>query len=186
MKKGNNIREFASLLTQKGKELIGVQTHWVVVKSVDWNAKTMVATGVVDDLDFHNVVLGLGSNYRKPSIGSKCLIGIINNDGAVTFLIDCEVIEGFELIDKTGFKFSLNNGKMTINGDTLGGLAKAKELKKQLDKNTLILKNIQSVFMSWVPVANDGGASLKALVNSFTNLNRADLSNIENEKVKHG
>jgi hypothetical protein len=35
-------------------------------------------------------------------------------------------------------------------------------------------------------VPNDGGATLKALVTSFTALQRANLGNIENPKIKHG
>ena len=186
MKKGGNIIEFGKILNQKGKDLIDVQTHWVVTKSIDWDAKTMISTGVVDDLDFYDTVLGIGSIYKKPVVGSKCLIGIINNDPAVTFLIECTQIESFELIDKTAFKVSLNNGLMTINGDVLGGIVKAKELKTQVDKNTLILEKIQQVFANWVPVPNDGGASLKALVSSFVSLQRANLQNIENNKIKHG
>jgi hypothetical protein len=50
----------------------------------------------------------------------------------------------------------------------------------------LILKNIQTVFNSWIPVPDDGGASLKALVTSFTSLQRANLGTIENPKIKHG
>lgn len=163
-----------------------VQTHWATVKSVNWEAKTMTATGVEDDLDFFDVLLGLGSINRKPSVGKKCLIGIVNNNAAAAFLIECEAVDEIEISDNSGFKLNLNNGQMTINGDALGGIVKAIELKTQLDKNTLILKNIQETFTNWMAVPNDGGAALKALSIAFTNLERADLEGIQNEAIKHG
>jgi hypothetical protein len=183
---GKNITKFGKLLTEKTKALIDVQTHWCIVESVDWTEKTMIATGLTDDLDFHDVNLGIGAIHTKPSLKSKCLIGIINNNPADAFLIESEQIDEIEIIDKSGFKIHLNNGKMTINGNKFGGLVDAKELKKQVDKNTLILKQIQSVFQSWVPVPNDGGASLKALVTGFIAMQTADLSNIENKNIQHG
>lgn len=185
MKPGSNIQEFGRLFNQRGKSLQEVQTHWAIVKAVDWDSQTMTATGVVDDLDFHNVVLALGSIKKRPKTGGKCLIGIVNNNPAAAFLIDCEEIEEFEIIDGTGFKINLNNGLLTFNGDSNGGIVIATELKTQIDKNTLILQKMQEVFASWTPVANDGGAALKALVSEFVTLDRADLTQIQNNTVKH-
>jgi hypothetical protein len=173
------------VLTEKMKSHVPIQTEWVKVESVDWDEKTMIAIGENNGLEYFDVLLGLGSVNTKPKLGSLALVGSIHN-GEASFMISCEEIDGYEIIDESGFKLDLNNGLMTINGENLGGIVDAKELKKQLDKNTLILKNIQSVFNSWVPVPSDGGASLKTLVTSFTTLNRSNLSNIQNPKIKHG
>lgn len=186
MKRGSNIIEFGNLINQKAKAQVDVQTHWCTVKEVDWDKKTMTATGVVDDLDFFDVLLGLGSMNRKPSLKSKCLIGIVNNNAAAAFLIECEEIEEIEISDKTGFKLVLNNGYLTINGTDFGGIVNAIELKEQVDKNTKLLEAIQNAFESWTPVPNDGGAALKGIASSFISLEVADLSNIQNEKIKHG
>lgn len=186
MKKGSNIIEFGKLLTRKTKDLIDVQTHWCIVKKVDWDKKTMTATGVVDDLDFYDVLLGLGSINRKPSVDSKCLIGIVNNNSAAAFLIECESVDEVEISDAMGFKLLLKEGVLTINGETLGGIVNAIELKTQLDKNTAVLEAIKLAFQSWIPVPNDGGAALKGLSSAFTGLPTADLSNIQNDKIKHG
>lgn len=186
MKPGSNITEFGKLLTSRTKKLIDVQMHWAIVKEVDWNKKTMTATGVVDDCDFHAVNLGIGSINRKPTIGTKCIIGIINNNIADAFLIECESVDEIEISDKTGFKLLLKGGVLTINGDALGGIVNATELKVQVDKNTAVLKAIQTAFESWTPVPNDGGAVLKGLAAAFTTLETADLSNIQNDKIKHG
>lgn len=183
MSKG--LLQLKSLLTDKMKSHVPLQTEWVTVQEVDWEEKTMTAIGSDNGLEYFDVLLGLGSMDIKPKIGSMALVGAIHN-GEACFMISCEEIEAFELTDQSGFKFNLNNGLLLINGDELGGIVNAKELKTQLDKNTLILQNIQTVFNSWTPVANDGGASLKALVTAFTSLQRANLSNIENPKIKHG
>jgi hypothetical protein len=183
---GSEIQEFGHLLSKTFDAKTKVQTHWVIVKSVDWDAKTMVATGVKDDLDFYDVILGLGSINLKPKVDSLCLIGIILNKEASVFLINAQEIETYELIDSTGFKLELNDGLMTINGTGFSGLVKAPELKTQIDKNTQLLEKIKQVFSQWVPIPGDGGSALKGLSSSFTSLETADLNNIENTTVKHG
>lgn len=176
---------FKKLLTKKITDKIPTQVEWVKVQSVNWQEKTMVAIGETNDLEYHDIVLGLGAMNIKPKLETMALIGSINN-GEAGYLIQAEEIDQIEYVDATGFKWCLNNGQMTINGESFGGIVKANELKTQLDKNTLILEKMQQVFTNWTPVPNDGGASLKSLVTQFIGLQRADLSNIQNEKVKHG
>lgn len=185
-RKGREIEEFGSLLNKAIKGEAKIQTHYAKVQSVHWENRTMVVKDLIDDLEFFDVLLGLGSVNINPVKGSLCLIGVILNNDAQTFLISATEIEGIEIIDKTGFKVYLNNGKLTLNGESFEGLVKAPELKLQIDKNTKILKMIQQAFSSWVTSPNDGGAALKALSNQFTGLQRADLSNIKNETIKHG
>lgn len=180
-----NLLQLKSLLTDKMKSHVPLQTEWVKVKEVDWEEKTMMAIGESNALEYYDVLLGLGSVNLKPKVGSLALVGAIHN-GEACFMISCEEIEEIELIDQSGFKVSLNDGLLLINGEEFGGIVNAKELKSQVDKNTLILEKIQTVFSGWTPAPNDGGASLKALVTAFTTLQRADLGNIENPKIKHG
>ena len=183
MSKG--LQQLKSLLTDKMKSHVPLQTEWVTVKEIDWEEKTMTAIGSNNGLEYFDVLLGLGSVNVKPKVGSLALVGAIHN-GEACFMISCEEIEEVELTDQSGFKVSLNDGLLKINGENYGGIVNAKELKLQVDKNTLILEKIQTVFNGWTPVPNDGGASLKALVTAFTTLQRANLSDIENAKIKHG
>jgi hypothetical protein len=183
MSKG--LKELKNLLTHKMKSHVPLQTEWVTVHEVDWDEKTMTGIGLINGLPYHDVLLGLGSVNCKPKIGTSALVGAIHN-GEACFMISCEELEEIELLDQSGFKLNLNNGLLLINGKNYGGIVNAKELKTQVDKNTLILEKIQTVFSSWVTVPNDGGASLKALVTSFVSLQRSDLSNIENTTIKHG
>lgn len=117
MSKGSNIQVFGELIGQKIRTAQKVQTHWSIVKEVDWENKTMTATGVTDDLDFQEVHLGLGSFYRKPKTGSMCLIGVIENQEASTFLIECEAFEeAVYKCDDTLFRIK-ENGYVVQQGD---------------------------------------------------------------------
>ncbi len=182
----SGISEFSELIARKALELIPVQTVWAICKSVDWDNKTMVATGQTDSLDYEGVLLGNGFEYKRPKEGTICLLGVIQNNDAMVFLIDALEVEEYLITDKTGFKIHLKDGKLQLNGDEFGGIVKAPELKTQIDKNTEAIKQLQQIFNSWTPVAQDGGAALKGLIAQFTSRPTADLSNIENETIKHG
>ena len=99
------LEEFNRLLGQRIRELIPIQTTWATVKKVDWEKKTMTATGLEDDLDYFDVLLGISSEARKPKVGTKCIIGIIGNS-ANAFLIEADELE--EII------FKVNQTELTI------------------------------------------------------------------------
>lgn len=86
------VTEFNQLLSQKIRELIPIQTAWATAKDIDWDKKMMTATGLTDDLDYHDVLLGIGGEFKKPKRGTKCLIGIVSNS-ANAFLITAEEVE---------------------------------------------------------------------------------------------
>lgn len=102
------LEEFNRLLGQRIRELIPIQTTWATVKSVKWDTKTMTATGLNDDLDYFDVLLGIGSQARKPKVGTKCLIGIIGNS-ANAFLIEADELEEIY--------FKVNQSELTIKPD---------------------------------------------------------------------
>lgn len=93
MAQGSNITQLGQTLHEIAKGHVKVQTCWATVKEIDWEAKTMTVIGVLDSLPFYNVLLGIGSFYRRPTIGTDCLIGMIENKDAATFLIDAESID---------------------------------------------------------------------------------------------
>ncbi len=93
------LNEFNRLLGQRIRELIPIQTFWATVKEVDWDNKTMTATGLIDELDNYDVLLGLGSEARKPKVGTKCLIAVIGNSPNA-FLVEADELE--EIIFKSG------------------------------------------------------------------------------------
>ncbi len=85
--------ELNRLLVQRQKSAQKAHIVWATVKEVDWANRQMTATGLLDELDYYEVQLGLGSFYRKPVVGTKCLLGVIENQSAATFLIEAEAFE---------------------------------------------------------------------------------------------
>ena len=186
MSLGDEIAEFTKLQRDKAKELLTPGCVWAICKEVDWDNKTMLAIGLQDELPYYDVQLGLGSYYRKPVVGSLVMLGVPELQGKETFLIEAENVTEFVWVDETGFEIDLNEGLMAINGTSFKGIVKAPELKTQVDKNTAILKAIQQAINSWSPLPNDGGAAFKAQLASVPTMQRADLSNIQNETIQHG
>ncbi|MCI2229588.1 hypothetical protein MC378_10450 [Polaribacter sp. MSW13] len=98
------IDEFVRLQKVQGKAYVKPQLVWAKVKSVNWENKTMVATDIIDGLEYYDVLLGLGAVQQKPKVGTKCLLGILGNQASATFLVEAEAVE--EIIcksDKTKF-----------------------------------------------------------------------------------
>ena len=77
----------------------------------------------------------------------------------------------------------------TINllDGSYGGLTKTQELKTQLDKTNAVVQAIVDTLQQWTPVANDGGAALKAFFpTKLLTKVVGDYSNIENGSITHG
>lgn len=170
------------------KQNMPIQTVWAKAKSIDFDNKIMDCIGISDDLEYYDVLLGLGSINIKPKQNTKCLIGTIENEEAASFLIWAEEIDEIEIIDSSGFKCHLKKGKMTLNGDSFGGIVKAPELKTQVDKNSQILQAMLNVFQMPVNEPGNGAPSVfqATLMSATAGKQVADLSNIENDKIKHG
>ena len=85
------------------------QTVWVKVTSVDWQERTMDAVGVLDDLPYFDILLGLGSVDIKPTVGTHCTIGIINNNETTPFLIMANQIAEID-VNVEGCQLNINDG----------------------------------------------------------------------------
>lgn len=103
-------------LAELQKNSIPIQTVWAEVTEVDWEEKTMTVIGLDDEVEYFDVLLGLGSVDLKPAVGSNCLIGIIDNNDTTPFLImvnDVEEIdinvEECQLTIKDGFLLKKEN-----------------------------------------------------------------------------
>ena len=172
------------------KENVPIQNTWVTVTSVDWEAKTMDCIGISDDLEYYDVLLGIGSTYTKPVKDTKCLIGTIENKEASSFLIFEEEIEEYLIEDKSGFKWLLKDGNLTINGDNFGSIIKIEEIVKKLNAVENAVNQLKGDLNSHthiVPQAPSGStSSAPPTVPSTVNLNNTQVSEIENDKIKHG
>jgi len=181
----------------KGMNYKEATVFTATVKSIDEAAKTISVTDV-DDLQFNDVRLSAAEDDKKslfiiPKVGSSVLVAMIGNDINTLFVTKVNevekivgVVKELDIEDETGFKLHLKDGLMTINGDQFSGIVKAPELKTQVDKNTAILQAIQNAISGWTVIPEDGGAAFKTALASVPSMPRANLSNIENTKVKHG
>uniref|UniRef100_UPI0039A45169 hypothetical protein n=1 Tax=Ornithobacterium rhinotracheale TaxID=28251 RepID=UPI0039A45169 len=91
------VDEFNELLDQNIKKRIATQVQWVSITEVDWEDKSCTAKGLYDDLEFHEVQLGLGATNFKPKVGSVALVGLVENNPAKPYLILAEELESIEL-----------------------------------------------------------------------------------------
>lgn len=87
----------------------------------------------------------------------------------------------------TGSKVELSATDIVINGGGLGGLVKVKELTAKINALEKEINNLKKAFSSWVPVAMDGGAALKAAVTGWIKkkIKLTKQADYENTKVKH-
>lgn len=156
-------------LTQLVKSKIAVQTAWVTCKSVDWEAKTMVCTGTLDDLDYFDVLLGLNAIQIKPVEKSKCLIGILGNNTAATFIIWCNEAELIQF----------NKGEK-------GGIPISQKVADRTNTVEQDINDLKQMFSSWVVAPQDGGLALKTATASWYSsvLTETQEGDIANEKIK--
>lgn len=151
--------------------------RWVEVVSVNADEKTMDAKGVSDELEYFDIELGSGSVILYPAGGSLCLIGIVEGMETSGFLISATEVEKIEVTATT---------EIILNGGTLGGLVKVKELTDRLNLIEKDINKLKQGFSSWSPAPQDGGNALKLALTSYfgSNLEETKVENIENEKIK--
>lgn len=142
--------------------------RWATVKEVNREGKTMTATGMSDDLDYFDVQLGAGAIVQYPVPGTTVLVGIVEGEEALAFLISASEVERIEL-----------------NGGKAGGLALTPALVGRLNAMEKDINNLKRLFSSWVPATGDGGSALKGALakwmsSAITETTRED---VENEKI---
>ncbi|HEY5508408.1 MAG TPA: hypothetical protein VIK29_07050 [Paludibacter sp.] len=164
--------EFSVLFKRHLSGSTQAQIRWVTCKSVNWDAKTMEAEGMSDELAYYDIALGFGSCDTKPVVNTDCIIGILEGQESVAWLIYASEVELLE-----------------FNSGENGGLTNVTELKTQLDKLTARVDGIISAINSStiIPVPSDGGAALLTLlrVQIATIVDKEDFGDIEDTKITH-
>jgi hypothetical protein len=114
-----------------------------------------------------------------PAVDSDVIIAIANNNSSSSY-ISGKV--------KTYLIKTEADGIIKLQGDSLGGLVKAEALIERLNNVENDTNALKAAFNSWVVAPNDGGAALKASAAGWSGaqLTITEVSQIENEKVKHG
>jgi len=109
--------EFVRLLKALQKAEVKPQMVWATVKEVDWKKKQMTAIGLIDNLEYYNVLLGLGHIAKKPKVDSNCLLGVIGNHDAFTFLVEAQEVEEMVVVSDTAEMTIKNDGFIIKKGN---------------------------------------------------------------------
>lgn len=151
------------------KANVPVQTAWATCRSVSPDDGTMVAER--DGVEYYGVLLGVGADMTVPEVGSKVLLGLVENQPAAAFLLLAERI-----------------AQRRINGNGFGGLVKADDVAAEVNRLVQDLNALKAVFGGWVTVPNDGGAALKLAATNWASSQLAPASSqaLQNPKVQHG
>ncbi|WP_165025648.1 hypothetical protein [Dysgonomonas sp. ZJ279] len=166
-------------LTEAIKERVNgakqAQMRYVECISVDWENKTMDAKGTADDSDYLDIILGFGYIDIKPKVGTICLIGIIDGQEVVTFLINAEEVE---LVEITGTKIVFNGGENL-------GLAKIKELTDKLNVIETAFNSLLSDYKSHNHQHPQGPTTSFVIPPTIRDLTKTEVSDIENKIITH-
>ena len=156
-------------LSELQKNNTPTQTVWAEVKEVDWEEKTMTVLGIDDELEYYDVLLGLGSVDVKPKVGSNCLIGFINNSETLPFLIMADEVEEIDI--KTQFKVQLN---ISDKGIIIEAMDKPIEINS--NNSTVSLSSSGIDISSDKDIRLNGG--FEALYNKVPGMPISDISQI--------
>lgn len=158
------------------------QTFVAKVTKVD--GATCTVQRLFDDMELDEVRLNCHSTENEgvvivPETGSMVLITSI--DGRCWFVSQCSKVEKIT-IDATASP----NG-IVINGGNNKGLVKIEELTQKLNAIEQDINTLKSIFTSWAPVAEDGGAALKADTQTWASSQLAitQISDYEDTNITH-
>lgn len=173
------------------RQIAGQPNSIVRVGKVVEAADRTVEVRPLDQQITHTVRLKVESNNEKgftiyPKVNSTVIYLLISPmDGLLLHADEIESIVFFQ----GDIVMELTGNTIKLNGDSLGGIVKAIELKTQLDKNISILSSLLNVINGTI-IAEPGGGSPSALQAALkaalTGKAPANLNNIQNNKVKHG
>ena len=201
----SNIRDMIRELAKGDGEAYSVIC---TVDAVDKEARTVDCTPIDEGAPLLGVNLQANQNGKVgvvsyPRTGSYVVVGFVA-DGSAGVVLLTDDIESVEIttaegksravMDDGGVRIDI--GKETsaeltadgivLNGGSLGGLVKVKELTDRLNAIENDINSLKSVFTGWAPTPQDGGAALKGAVTSWAGqrLTPTKRGDYENEKVK--
>lgn len=122
----------------------------------------------------------------KPAEGSNVLIGSYSGDYSNLFIISSDSLsEAYFKVGEISFKMDLNG--IQINDGKLGGITKIGELVKKLNALEKDLNSIKTNISTWIPTPQDGGASLKVKLSTWSaqKLIETKQADIEDKKITH-
>jgi phage baseplate assembly protein gpV len=141
--------------------------HVLKVKLADNGSELHVTVGSDIDVDAKNGEIDV-------SVKNKVKVNITDSGGEVDLTVGSSTVV-------------IKNNLIEFNGGSNNGLVKVAALVTKLNNLENDLNNLKTVFTSWTPVPNDGGAALKAGVTTYAaaSLTPTVQANLEDVKVKH-
>ncbi len=120
-----------------------------------------------------------------PSVGSQVVVCIADSR--------TPYVSMYSQLDKVMFVvgemgITITTDGVQINDGSLGGLIKIEQLVSKINTIEQDINTLKTVFSSWTPVPNDGGAALKAAAATWyaQQLQQTAKADLENTSVTHG
>lgn len=199
----SDLRNIIRQLAQPDGETVALVC---TVDAVDKNARTIDCTPINEGAPLLGVNLQANqmADYGFclfPEKGSFVVVGFVA-DGAAGVVLLTEKIESAEfvigdtsaVIDADGLRFKtknmsavINSQNIIFNGGKLGGLVRVQDLTSRLNIIENDINALKNTLSAWTPVAQDGGAALKAAAADWSAamLTPSSRSDYENEIIKH-
>lgn len=178
------------------------------VSAVDTEARTVDVEPINEDAPVLGVNLQANQAAKLgvvlfPRVGSYVAVAMLSgySAGVVVLTEDVESIEvnindgtkltitegGISLNVKDSITLDIDDSAAAFNGGKLGGLINVADLTSHLNTIEKDINNLKTVFSSWVPAPQDGGAALKGAVSSWAGqqLTLSKRGDYEDDKVKH-
>lgn len=148
--------------------------------ATDWTINLSMHIGAkVEDVTIKSVLNGENSGiFIEPVIGSYVLCGL--TDGKM------ENLTAMVYSEIKNIRFTPTE-KLILRNEDFGGLVKSQKVHDEIKALKDEINSLKTKLSTWVPVVNDGGAALKALLSTFyTPIPPAVKADYENSNVKHG
>jgi len=165
------IKEIIRELSESGEQVYSLVCK---VLSVDETNRTCEVEPIDGSAGIPETRLQANINLNSgfilfPAIDSHVVVCFLNKNAAFVAL--------FSEVDK-----------VHLRGDQLGGLIKVEDLVTRLNNVENDLNDLKTVFNSWTPVSQDGGAALKTAAGTWfgSQIETTEKSHIENTNVNHG
>jgi hypothetical protein len=149
------------------------QIRFVECVSVDWDNKTMTAKGTSDDVEYYDITLGYGYVDIKPAIGTVCLIGIIEGQDVVTFLMDAEEVDLVEI----------NSKKIVFNGGKHSGIPMTPEVTQRLNAIEKAFNSLLNEYKAHNHSHPQGPTTGFVTPPTTTNLTETKIEDIANKDI---
>jgi hypothetical protein len=159
------------------------------VKSVDGETCTIeVGNLEVSDVRLRAVINGSDDHLlRVPRVGSLVVVADMSG-GQFRDLVVIEQSETERIDIAIGSTtVTIEDGQITVNGGDNGGMVNISSLTSRLNTIENDINSLKTVFSTWAPVAQDGGAALKTAAATWAGqqLTTTQDSDYEDTTVKH-